>query len=202
MKKNLNSRKIRKKEEVRTKNVYIVLTQTQTYPARLIHYYTHEPYAHASLAFDEDLEEMYSFARRGIRNPFNAGFIEEDIEDGIFGKFRSTTCNIYQLKVTETQYIRLRREIDIFKQNKRDYSYNYIGVLGAALNIAISPKQKYFCSQFVAYVLEQSGINIFNKGYALVKPRDIRLNHNLKSIYRGKLCEYRVTRKKNLLPSS
>lgn len=181
------------------KNVYIVLTQTQTYPARLIHLYTNEPYAHASIAFDEDLEEMYSFARRGIWNPFNAGFIREDINNGIFGKFHSTTCNIYRLKITENQYIRLREEIDIFNQNKEAYSYNYLGLVGAAFNIPVKAKQRYFCSQFVAYVLEQSGIKIFYKSYALVKPRDIRLNPKLKSIYRGRLAEYRSARENSIL---
>lgn len=187
-------RKINKLKNDRCRNVYIVLTQTQTYPARAIHLYTNEPYAHASLAFDDDLAEMYSFARRGIRNPFNAGFIEEDINEGVFGKCRSTTCNIYQLKITEQQYIKLREEIEIFKQNKDDYSYNFLGLLAAAVNIPIKAKQRYFCSQFVAYVLDRSGIHIFNKNYALIKPRDIRLNPRLKSIYRGKLCEYRIAK--------
>lgn len=197
--KRLNCKKAREKKNIRCRNVYIVLTQTQTYPARAIHFYTNEPYAHASIAFDEDLEEMYSFARRGIWNPFNAGFIEEDINDGIFGKYRSTTCNIYRLRITESQYIRLREEIEIFKQNKNDYSYNFLGLIAVALNIPVKPKQRYFCSQFVAYVLEQSGIKIFNKNYALVKPRDIRLNPRLKSIYRGKLAEYRLAKEKSLI---
>lgn len=183
----------------RFKSVYIVLTQTHTYPARAIHLYTNEPFAHASIAFDEDLDEMYSFARRGIWNPFNAGFIEEDINNGIFGKHRSTTCNIYQLKITERQYFRLREEVEIFKQNKDAYSYNFLGLLAAALNIPVRPRQRYFCSQFVAYVLERSDIKIFNKNYSLVKPRDIRLNPRLRSIYHGRLAEYRIARDNNLV---
>lgn len=179
-----------------TRNVYIVLTQTRTYPARAIRLYTHEPYAHASIAFDEDLEEMYSFARRGIYNPFNAGFIREDIDKGIFGKFTSTACGIYRLKITERQYHCLQREIDVFNRNKEAYSYNYLGLLGAAFNIPIRFKQRYFCSQFVAYVLEQSGIHIFNKTYACVKPRDIRMNSRLETVYEGRLSEYRVNKKK------
>lgn len=181
------------------KTVYIVLTLTHTYPARVIHLYTSEPYSHASIAFDEDLEEMYSFARRGIWNPFNAGFVKEDISNGIFGKYSSTTCNIYQLKITNHQYIKLRKEIDIFKCNKEDYSYNYLGLLGAAVNVPIQSRQRYFCSQFVAYILERSDIHIFNKNCALVKPSDIRLNPRLKSIYKGKLTEYRMEKEKTLL---
>jgi hypothetical protein len=81
--------------------------------------------------------------------------------------------------------------VDIFNKNKKAYSYNYLGLIGAAFNIPIRSKQRYFCSQFVAYVLERSGIRIFNKNYALVKPRDIRVNPYLVSIYEGILSEYR-----------
>ena len=174
------------------KNVYIVLTQTKTYPARVIHYYTKEPYAHASLAFDEELKEMYSFARKGIWNPFNAGFICEDINSGIFARHKSTTCSIYSLKITKTQYTKLRKVIDMFKQNKDKYSYNYIGLLAAAVNVPIKSEQRYFCSQFVAYALEQSDINIFSQGYEFIKPKDFRLNPNMNLIFEGKLSDYRL----------
>ncbi len=177
------------------RNIYIVLSQTKTYPARAIRLYTHEPYAHASIAFDEGLEEMYSFARRGTYNPFNAGFIREYIDRGVFGRFGSTACSIFRIQITEEQYNNLRREIEIFNQNKNTYSYNYLGLIGAAFNIPIRSKQRYFCSQFVAYVLEQSGIHIFHKNYALVKPRDIRINPLLVTVYEGKLSQYRAYKK-------
>ena len=180
-------------------NIFIVLTQTKTYPARVIRLYTNEPYAHASIAFDENLDEMYSFARRGMYNTFNAGFIREYIDKGVFGRFNSTTCCIYRLNISKDQYIRLRKEIDIFKENKKEYSYNYLGLLGAAFNIPICSKHRYFCSQFVAYVLEKSGIHIFDKSYALIKPRDIRINPYLEKIYQGRLSDYRIFKKKNLI---
>ena len=181
---------------INKRRIYIVLSQTNTYPARAIHFYTKEPYAHASISFDDDLEEMYSFARRGTYNPFNAGFIREDIDTGVFGRFSSTTCCVFELEITNKQYYSLRKEINVFVQNMDYYSYNYLGLLGAAFNIPIKSKQKYFCSQFVAYVLQQSKINIFDKDYSLIKPRDIRINPYLKPIYQGKLAEYRIYKRK------
>ncbi|NLJ97514.1 MAG: hypothetical protein GX321_10220 [Clostridiales bacterium] len=178
------------------RRIYILLSQTNTYPARAIHFYTKEPYAHASIAFDENLEEMYSFARRGLYNPFNAGFIREHIDSGVFARFSSTTCCVYELQITNKQYYNLRQEINVFIENKDSYSYNYLGLLGAAFNIPIKSKQRYFCSQFVAYLLQQSEINIFNKDYSLIKPRDIRVNPYLKPIYQGKLAEYRIYKRK------
>lgn len=183
-------------ETKRTKEIYIVLTQTSTLPSRAIRLYTHEPYAHASIAFDEELMEMYSFARRGIYNPFNAGFIREYIDKGVFGRFESTDCRIYSLRITVQQYNELRRVIEVFNENRHSYSYNYLGLIAAAFNIPIRSKQRYFCSQFVAYVLYQSGIHIFNKNIALVKPKDIRINPNLELRYEGKLSQYRTHRKR------
>lgn len=178
------------------RKIYIVLSQTRTYPARAIRLYTKEPYAHASIALDDNLDEMYSFARKGVYNPFNAGFIREYIDKGVFGRFSSTTCSIFQLRITEQQYKNLRDEIDIFNRNKEVYSYNYLGLLAAAFNIPVRSRHRYFCSQFVAYLLEKSGINIFDKSYALIKPRDIRLNPMLELIYKGKLSEYRSYKSK------
>jgi len=43
--------------------IYIVLTHTGTLLSNLIKLYTKNDYSHVSLAFDEDLNEMYSFGR-------------------------------------------------------------------------------------------------------------------------------------------
>lgn len=183
----------KKLANTKDKSIYIVLTQTRTYPARLIRFYTKEPYAHASIAFDEELEEMYSFARKGKRNPFRAGFIREDITSGVFGSCTETNCSIYRLKVTQIQYQRVREELEIFKQNKEKYSYNFLGIVGVMMNIPIQSEHRYFCSQFVAYLLEQSGIRLSHKNCALVRPVDIRMSPQLKRIYSGTLVDYRRT---------
>ncbi|MBQ9989121.1 MAG: hypothetical protein IJP30_05245 [Clostridia bacterium] len=64
-----------------TRRLYVLLTFTNTLVARGIRMYCKEPYSHVSLAFDENLEEMYSFARKGIYNPFNAGFSGGDYKE-------------------------------------------------------------------------------------------------------------------------
>lgn len=89
-----------------SKKVYILLSKTKTVPSNLIKLMTREPYCHTSLALDISLDEMYSFARKGVYNPFNSGFISENIEKGIFGKHKGTRCAVYELKVTSKQYDR------------------------------------------------------------------------------------------------
>lgn len=173
------------------REIYIMLSQTKTYFARLIKLYTREPYAHASIAFDEDLEEMYSFARLRAKNPFITGFVEEDITSGVFGACIETTCSVYSLKVSQEQYDQLKSEIEIFKQNRKKYSYNFLGIVGVMIHKPVNSKNRYFCSQFVAHLLEKSGIHLFNKSSGLVRPFDIRMCPKLKKIYQGKLVDYR-----------
>lgn len=182
---------VREQENNKNYQIYIMLSQTKTYAARLIRLYTREPYAHASIALDENLDEMYSFARVKPNNPFITGFVKENINAGVYGKYMETACSVYCLKVTRQQYENVKREIEIFKQNKERYSYSYLGIIGVMVNIPVTRENRYFCSQFVAHLLHKSGIFIFNKDSALVRPVDIRLCPNLKQIYKGKLVDYR-----------
>lgn len=179
--------------------IYIVLSQTGTVPAKLIKFYTRNPYAHASIAFDSDLSEMYSFARRGIWNPFNSGFIKEDFNSGIFGRYESTRCSIYKIEVTSEQYERIRSIIGVFKNDSLSYSYNYLGILGVVLHHPIARRKRYFCSQFVAYVLYMAGIKVANKVPALVRPDDLRKSDLFQLVYAGRLSEYRTYLNENSL---
>lgn len=91
--------------ELENRKLYILISKTHTVPARIIKFWTKEPYAHASIALDLELREMYSFARKGIYNPFNCGFIIEDIDTGIFGRDVETSCVVLELTVTDKQYM-------------------------------------------------------------------------------------------------
>ena len=71
-------------DESKKQRLFILLTFTGTVPGKLIKAYTKEPYSHVSIAFDKNLNDLYSFARRGLYNPFNSGFIKENIRTGIY----------------------------------------------------------------------------------------------------------------------
>ena len=75
--------------------IYVLLSRTHTVPARLIRFFTREPYSHTSIALDIELREMYSFARKHVYNPFDCGFIDEDIERGVFGMDKNISCRVY-----------------------------------------------------------------------------------------------------------
>ncbi len=172
--------------------IYVLLSRTHTVPARLIRLFTREPYSHVSIALDAELHNMYSFARKHIYNPFDSGFIDENIETGIFGKDKNTYCSVYEVPVTEEQYQKLKCEINIFIRNRDVYKYNYTGLVGAMFGKNIEDGTHFFCSQFVSYVFCKSGVMLHSKKNGLLRPYDFHIQLKDQQIYTGKLSEYRL----------
>lgn len=176
--------------------IYILLTDTGSLLGRTIKKYTKAPYNHASIAFDTELEELYSFGRKHPRNPLYAGFVKEDVINGTFKYFPNTTCALYELEITDRQLQKINRIINQFKKKQQSYNYNLLGLIGVALNESIEPDGFYFCSQFVAEVLNRSGIKLFDTPPSLVTPDHLRNLQTLHLVYEGKLYEYQPIKSK------
>ncbi len=190
-----NKRNIKKKNQrkntERSKCVYICLSKTSTFPSKVIKMWTKEPYAHTSLAMDIELNEMYSFARKYLHNPFYCGLIKEDITTGVFGRDVDTECVIKRLWVTPNEHKRIVRILEKFWKEHNLYGYNYIGIFGVVFNRAVERRYNYFCSQFVYTVLDQAGVPLFGKKAGLVRPEDFRIWDEPEVVYEGKLNQYR-----------
>ena len=90
------------------KRVYVLLTDTGTIFTKMIKLYTRKTYNHASIAFDEDLTQVYSFGRKRSENPFIGGFVKENINEGLF---KNATCAVYSLEINETDYEKMKQYI-------------------------------------------------------------------------------------------
>lgn len=88
----------------------------------------------------------------------------------------------------------MQRVLHIFIRSRQKYLYNILGVIGIALKEPVEFSNSYFCSQFVAEILDRSGIKLWNKLPALVTPDDFRQSERLELIYQGKLNQYRPGR--------
>ena len=171
------------------KYIYVMLSRTHTIPARLIRLYSGNPYSHTSIALDPELSDMYSFARKGIWNPLNSGFIREDINSGVLGRDKNAYCSIYAVPVTDEQYDLVKDVIEHFKNNTDQYGYNFLGLFAAMLELNIEDGKHFMCSQFVNYVFDKSGMSLFDDK-DLVKPYDFHIKLKNHRIYRGKLTDY------------
>lgn len=172
---------------IREKTIYILLTDTGSILTRLIKTYTNKPYNHASIAFDTELLEVYSFGRKTARNPLIGGFVKEDLNWDIF---KQANCAIYSLTVTYEEYQYMYQYIQDLAAKKKDYRYNFIGLFGVMFQKPINRKNAFFCSQFVASVLQKSKSVEFEKDIGLVQPCDLPLSAEFQLVYQGKLQEY------------
>ncbi|MCF6464891.1 hypothetical protein [Clostridium sp. Cult2] len=170
--------------------IYILLTHSGSLLSKCINIYTKEPYTHVSISLDTNLKELYSFGRLNPCNPIFAGFVKEDVINGTYSRFPETKCALYSYYINDIQYMRLKNELFKFKINRDKYGYNLLGLFGVLLNVPIERKHNYFCSQFVATLLNNSGIYLFVKPPALVSPRDFRKCKELNLIYEGRLKRY------------
>lgn len=184
------------------KKIQLVASYTDTIPGRLIKLRAYlnfwnrtsgDGYSHISLSMDTKLNKMFSFARKEIDNPFNAGLVTEDIGKGMFAlKPAISKIAVMELRITTEQYNNLSKAIERYWINKERYGYNFSGLITMLLcGRGTSPKDKFFCSQWVATVLQESGIDIFDgKAPKDIKPFDFYdvLKNNI--IYEGLVTEY------------
>ncbi len=176
------------------KKIYIIQAHTGTVPARLIKLFTKKNYTHISLSFNKSLNKMYSFGRRTLNNPLNAGFVTEDINGIFFEKFKNTNCRIYELEIPYFKYFKLKSIIKKYEKDPLKYDYDIIGLLTRAIKINIKRKNKYICSQFIAEVLKESNIYDFKRPTKTILPIDFD-DFPYKILYEGKMVEYK--RRKN-----
>jgi len=170
------------------KKIYVLLSNPTTLVAKMIGLYTRAPYNHASIAFDPELREVYSFGRKHPLIPIFGGFVREDIHSGVFEK---ATCAVYSCKVSAENYMRMRNFVKTFEDNDELYTYNFLGLLGIILNMELGGENSYFCSQFVSRVFQEAGVNLLEKSAGLTTPSDLCRCPHLQLEFRGRLESYR-----------
>lgn len=185
---------------MKSRTVYLLFTDTGSYLSRLIHLYTKEPLNHVSIALDRELTEVYSFGRKQPNNPFVGGFVKEDISTPYLN---NALCEIYALHVTEQEFECIQKMIRSIEVDKDKYRYNFVGLFGVMLKIKVSRRAAYFCSQFVATVLQNISNFTLDKQPCFTTPEDIRSSPELEIIYEGTLMHYQdeIKLKMSLTPS-
>lgn len=169
------------------KKIYIILSNTGTLFSKAIGIYTKKELNHTSIAFDEELNEMYSFGRKNSHNPFNGGFVKENPMEGMF---QSATCAIYECEVTESEFWRMKSKTCQMEQQQHLYKYNLIGLVFLAVNIEKERENAFFCSQFVATIMKECPSSRFQVSPPLAQPHHFEQLPALTLKYKGNLQTY------------
>jgi hypothetical protein len=78
---------------------------------------------------------------------------------------------------------------NINKIKEAKFKYNILGLLFAGVNKHIKRNKRFYCSEFVKYLLENSQIDV-KELPEIVRPEDLKKINGLKLIYEGLLREY------------
>ncbi|MDD3222876.1 MAG: hypothetical protein EOM34_10745 [Clostridia bacterium] len=130
--------------------------------SNFIYFVTGRGYTHASLSLDEENEKFYSFNFKGFR-----------IEHPKKHSDRYGESAAYCLEVTEEEYEQMKQRIEEMESNSEQLSYSSLGVFFCLLHIPLKIKNRYFCSQFVAEMLQQTKTVRLQKKPSLYYPNKL-----------------------------
>jgi hypothetical protein len=172
------------------KNIFILLTRTSTPFSKAIRLVTHCDYTHASLGLYENSLEFFSFGRKEAYTlPTTAGFITENLVEGVLYRNQNSPCILYKLSVTNEVYKEIEERVRTFEMQPEQYSYSFLGTVLCYFNVPHAIKNKYFCSQFVAEILNETRALPLDKNPSLYHPSDFLKEANLEVYYEGTIKE-------------
>ncbi len=173
------------------KNLYLLLSYSNTVASRIIQYFTNDDYTHCSLGFDRDCTDMYSFARLYRHFILPGGFVREDIRKGILGDCTGAPCALLGLRVNDEIYEKVKNDIGALLSAKKRPSYDVLGVFRCYRGKESEDSGKYFCSHFAAKILGQSGAITLKKPASLYRPADFLGHAEFEALYIGTVGELR-----------
>jgi len=169
-------------------SIFVVLMRSNTALSRMVRFFTGSEYTHAALALDRNLKYMFSFGRMWTRNPFVGCFRREDIREGVYASQKSLPGAIIEVGVTVEQYDTIRSLIGDFLLNSHRYDYNYVGLAKQIFGRTHFDERKFFCSEFVCYVLSICGAIDCPLPRGCVRPQDFLWIGKI--VFQGNLHEY------------
>ena len=173
------------------KKIYLVMTHTGTSFSQMIRRHTGHTYNHISISLKEDLSEMYSFGRLNPYIFFWGGFVIESPKKGTFKRFFKTIAKVLEVPVDDESYSIIEYYINQFIADKKTFGYNFLGILKAMNNVNYQKSyRKFYCSQFVNYLLVCAHVVPENYFGSIVKPEDFCRIQSAKVLYEGLLREY------------
>lgn len=169
--------------------IYILLTRSTTIISRVVSIFTGDKFTHASLSCDKDLHTLCSFTRRHPAFPLPAGLMEEELREGYYDHHRQIPCALLIVSVEDSVYAALQKRLHRMLSCRKRYHYHISGLLRCRMGLESYHPTKYFCSRFVAELLEESGALQLPKNASLMRPQDFLSLPETTCVYQGRLSE-------------
>ena len=169
--------------------VYIAMVDTPGLLADMIRKATGNNYIHVVISMDEGFEHAYSFGRRNPQIPIIAGFEQEET-DRILHKFPTARYRITRIPCEPHKKEAMMAQLQEMYRERYTYHYCVAGLFAVLFQKPLHQRNFYTCSSFAARLLEQQGMQLFDKDYSLVTPDDFYHLEQLECIYEGYFRDY------------
>ena len=136
---------------VRTKPLFVMISQTDTAIARIIRAFCRYPYNHVSLTLDRDFRTWYSYARYAQDTPFYGGFIQEPAER--FLAEGDVTVRIFRIEVPEKYAEHLDALFCQAGSQDSQHLYNIWDAIASGFGLHTEVPGAHTCLSFACQVL-------------------------------------------------
>ena len=141
-----------------TKYLYILFSATPYRMGRIIRRITGEAYNHVAIATEEDLRDLYAFARRYYHTPLYGGFVTEHPFRYHHNGVTANIC-LYRLPLTTKQWETLQTLLSKMRARADRYLYNHLSAMMAPLHLKIRVRDAFTCAEFAVSVLSTLGFD-------------------------------------------
>ena len=146
------------------KKISVLFTQKYDWLAKLLLKVCGYQYSHASLSLGNGEDIFYSFNTNGFCTESPEKFKRHGVKNSL----------LYEAYVDNDVYSELRRRVGEIEPARNEMRYSYLGVFFCLINIPFSRKNHYFCSQFVAEMLVETGAVRLKKKSSLYVPEQLK----------------------------
>lgn len=171
--------------------VYVLLShRSASTLSNVIKALTHSQFSHAALSFDPKLTHMYSFGRNSP-NSSKGSFRLESIKKDAY-TMGEVPYSLYVVPCTAEQCKLIKKRLKYFAANKSNFTFDMAGLVKNGLGIESEPDDKWFCSRFVADVLNAGAPNgtKYVEHPSLMDPDDFRHTNFAQYVCGGLISDY------------
>ena len=152
-----------------TKRIYLLMVRYPGPFADAMVHCTRYGYTHVTIGLEEDLNTFYSFMRKG--------YVVEKVTRYLKPGRDPFPCALYEIPVSPKVYHRVKKLIESYTARKKFLKYTHFSLFWCFLRIPWKLTDRYFCTMFVAEVLEKANVLELPRHHCTMLPKDF---HNLK----------------------
>ena len=155
--------------------VYVLCVHTGTPLANAIKRATGAHFSHCTISFDPGMENMYTFGRKTRFSEFsNGSFVKESLYLYPYSN-KGARYALYCIPATGSQIAAMKARLAHFARSNARFRYDFLGLIKNLFGIADEPEKKWFCSRFVADIINagtEPGHTPLIREPSLLRPED------------------------------